>query len=205
RGLDESPVAQQVFGNRLAATKPARRLQEPATLAPVDEDARVTDRVVRSIRDQFDGLLQVAGQEGVVRVEQGDELAARFVDAAVARAIGPGLLLPDVSHAGVVDGLNGRLRVVGRPVVDDEDLDVFDVLVEGRSDCRSHGSGAIVRGNDDADDGRRRGPCLRHGSSPTRRVWPSSAAPVRAYMLSVPLLKIRWKTRSIAPVRSAIR
>ena len=91
----------------------------------------------------------------VVRVEQRDVVAGDLGQAAVDRAHEPAVVLVDGANAVAVGGEDLR-RLVGRAVVDDDDLERlggWPVLAQRTVDGTSEVAREVVRGHDDGDPG----------------------------------------------------
>jgi hypothetical protein len=92
----------------------------------------------------------------VVAIERGDELAACAVEPAVARRRDSRpRRLADEPHARIGLAPDDRRRLVGRPVVDDDQLEITEALRENAVDRGLQVAGPVVRGDDDADASRR--------------------------------------------------
>ena len=103
--------------------------------------------------EHLDLCLDLPGKEGVIRVEQRDELSPRVHEAEVPCRRHTAVGLADVSHRPPV-ALDHSARVVRRSVVDNDDLDVVVALREHALDGRPDDPRAIVRRDYDADETR---------------------------------------------------
>jgi hypothetical protein len=93
---------------------------------------------------------QGLGQEEVVGIEEGHDLAARRRDSAVAGGSRPGILLSDQPDA-IGERREGGGGVVGGTVVDHDDLDGRVGLIENAANGFHDETGPIVGGDDHAD------------------------------------------------------
>lgn len=103
--------------------------------------------------EHLDLRLDLPGEEGVVRVEQRDELASRVHEAEVPCRRHAAVGLVDVSHRPPV-AFNHSAGVVRGSVVDDDDLDVAVALREHALDRRPDDPRSIVRRDYDTDETR---------------------------------------------------
>src|SRR4029077_11195293 len=88
-------------------------------------DEAVGGPPIRPRAQRRDLQLELAREEEVIAVEVLDEVAARGQASGLARQPGPAVLAPDAADLGVpcAKRLDHARRVVGRGVVDDDDLD----------------------------------------------------------------------------------
>ena len=107
----------------------------------------------------LDPELQRPRQQPVVGVEEDEQLAVALADAGVAGGREAEVLLADAADAG--EALGDSARVVGRAVVDDDDLDLGVGLREDALDRLVEVAGLAEAGDDDRDQRR---PTRRRGS-----------------------------------------
>jgi hypothetical protein len=103
--------------------------------------------------EHLDLRLDLPGEEGVIRIEQRDEFSSRMQEAKVPRRRDAAVGLVDVAHRPAI-ALDDGASVVGRSVVDDDDLDVAIALREHALDRRADDRRAVVRRDDDAHEPR---------------------------------------------------
>src|SRR5262249_29468544 len=134
---------------------------ERGTAAPggliANEFTGLTDRSVTAGRDANRGMSiekrcvrrQRLRHERVVAVQEEHVLAARRAESAIARTAGTGVGLVDALNA-IEIWRHDAGRLVGRSVVDDDDLDRDARLPESALDRRADEAGAVVGRDDDA-------------------------------------------------------
>src|SRR5205085_4230336 len=109
---------------RDAARNPHRRARRARRVLEVAGGGRGRAGLV----EQRDGARKVTGKPFVVRVEEGDYLAASFGDAPVARRARPRVRLSHETQARVFVRLDLIRAAVGRAVVNDYKLEVAERL-----------------------------------------------------------------------------
>lgn len=94
---------------------------------------------------------ELVWKPAVVRIEERDQLAPSTPDALVPSRPRSLILLEHVLDATLDEGLHRGCRVVGRSVVDDDDLDEWIVLVQDAFQRLGEVLRVVVRRDDDAD------------------------------------------------------
>ena len=107
---------------------------------------------------QREAAVEPVREGDVVGVHAGDVATSRFLEPAVQRPRQAKLLLV-AQHAQprVVDAVEERGRVVGREVVDDEQLEVGDALAKDAVERSAEEALAVVDGDQHGDQWRRHG------------------------------------------------
>jgi len=137
------------------------RVVEGAQVALLDDPSVGVDRrhvgpdhADLGMRPQhLDLRLDLPREKRVVRIEQCDELAAHVGEAEVPRRRDPTVPLVNVAHRPAIT-LDDGAGVVGRAVVDDDDLDVGIALRERALDRGADDSRPVVSGDDHAHQSR---------------------------------------------------
>ena len=95
-----------------------------------------------------DLALELSRQPHIVGVEEGDEVSARPGDAFVPRTARAAVAL-SYEYDPIRPLRDPQRRIVGRAVVDDDDLEFPVALCEHRGQGRSDGAAGVERRNDD--------------------------------------------------------
>jgi hypothetical protein len=98
--------------------------------------------------EHLDLRLDLPGEEGVIRIEQRDEFSSRMQEAKVPRRRDAAVGLVDVAHRPAI-ALDDGASVVGRSVVDDDDLHSHVLLPPCRVDGAEDVVAPVPRRNDD--------------------------------------------------------
>ncbi len=88
----------------------------------------------KGLRRQF----EILGQPQIVAVEETDELPAGKRDAGVTRRGRPAVWLRHQAHARVYNPFNRLPRLIGRTIIDDDNLEIRLGLRQSGEDCRRY-------------------------------------------------------------------
>ncbi len=152
RRMEERRAEQRVPAQGQRTLRQQMRSSPVPALVEVG-DSRAHDGRMRVGAKPLDLTLEPLGQRDVVRVEAGDVLAARFVEPAVER--GGETALPVVAQHGearVVDLREHGGRLVGRRVVDREQLEVAERLAQHAVDGLAQKARVVVNGEEDGHE-----------------------------------------------------
>ena len=111
-------------------------------------EVRPADRDVCGGEERVDEIVEPVRVGIGIVVEVGDDLAAGRLEAGVPRRREPAVLRPDEPH---VVFAGDRRAVVGRPVVDDDHLEVRVAQVRETVEAIANRPGPVVRADDDRD------------------------------------------------------
>src|ERR1700760_4510852 len=111
---------------------------------------------------------QMMRQEDIVGIQKGEKAAARLVNAAVARRAATRIGLANEMNARIAEGFDHLLRIVARAIVDHDDLEILESLRAHGRDGGPKFGGAVVNGNDDAEEWRthNNAPACRRSNCP---------------------------------------
>ena len=93
-------------------------------------------------------------QKDIVGIQKGDKAAARLVNPPVARRAATRIGLANEMKTRIAEGLDYLLRIVARAIVDHDDLEILKTLRAHGLDREPEFGGAVVNGNDDAEEWR---------------------------------------------------
>ena len=153
RGLHELVGAEEIFADILVFPNAAVGADPVAIDASIDFHPRIENRAAAVARQRFRHGRQLAGQEQVVGIEEGDVAPLGGENAPIARCATAGIVLPDVTQARVANRLDHRAGIVMRAIIDDDDLEIGPVLRQYRPDRVGDHVGAVVERDDDGEEG----------------------------------------------------
>ena len=95
---------------------------------------------------------ELFGKPEIIRIEECDEFARGGGDSGIARCGGAAIArMHDAAQRGLIKLGKRRRKLIGRGVVNDDDLGISVALRQDRQNGAPNKVGAVVNGDDDAD------------------------------------------------------